>query len=157
MQYLKKLDEEWNDGIEWADRAIVKTRAYNVEAEDERPWTAEWEQKWNRFLYQKRYNGKENRFKWTRSEWRFFVETCEHRSLVTGQCLEGNDAHIDRVFNSDNYTLQNCILIEGGLNFAKRPTPEFQNSESFDGPCKMTYGVSELRGTVNEMLKMSRE
>ncbi|KAI9240541.1 MAG: hypothetical protein BYD32DRAFT_151682 [Podila humilis] len=157
MQYLKKLDEEWDDGIEWADRAIFKLRAYDVEAEDERPWTAEWEQKWDRFLYQKRYNGKENRVKWAKSEWRFFVETCEHRSLVTGQCLEGNDAHIDRVFNSDNYTLQNCILIEGGLNFAKGPTPEFQNSESFDGPCKMTYGVSELRGTVKEMLKMSRE
>lgn len=90
MQYLKKLDEEWDDGIEWADRAIFKLRAYNVEAEDERPWTAEWEQKWDRFLYQKRYNSKENRVKWTRSEWRFFVETCEHRSLVTGQCLEDN-------------------------------------------------------------------
>ncbi|OAQ30929.1 hypothetical protein K457DRAFT_1818304 [Linnemannia elongata AG-77] len=42
---------------------------------------------------------------------------------------EGSD--VDRVFNSDPYSMENCILIERGLNFAKGTMKEFLTSEDF--------------------------
>ncbi|KAG0283181.1 hypothetical protein BGZ97_008635, partial [Linnemannia gamsii] len=150
------LDEGWEDGIRWADGAIDKLRGYNAEAEKGRPWTAVWEQRWCRFFNNKSYNGKVDRVQWSKAEWRFFVETCQSRSLVTGQHIEGIDAQIDRIFNSDNYTVWSCILIEQGLNFAKRDMSEFQDSNTFHGHCKLAHGVGILRAAVKEVLDKSR-
>lgn len=156
MRYLNQLDEGWEDGIRWADGAIDKLRGYNAEAEKGQPWTADWEQRWCRFFNSKLYNGKVDRVQWSKAEWRFFVETCQSRSLVTGQHLEGTDAQIDRIFNNDNYTVWSCILIEQGLNFAKRDMSEFQDSNTFHGHCKLAHGVGILRAAVKEVLDKSR-
>ncbi|KAI8595207.1 hypothetical protein EDD21DRAFT_420888 [Dissophora ornata] len=156
VRYLNQLDEGWEDGIQWADGAIDKLRGYNAEAEKGRPWTADWEQRWRRFFSSKLYIGKVDRVQWSKTEWRFFHETCQSRSLVTGQHLQGSDAQIDRIFNSDNYAVWNCILIERGLNFAKRSMSEFQTSNTFHGHCKLAHGVSILRAAIKEVLDKSR-
>ncbi|KAF9102732.1 hypothetical protein BGX27_010877, partial [Mortierella sp. AM989] len=150
------VDEDWEDGVQWANGASDKLRGYDAEAEEGRHWTPEWERRWCRFFNSKLCMGKVDRVQWSKAEWRFFVETCQSRSLVTGQHLEGKDAQIDRIFNNDNYTVQNCILIEQGLNFAKRTMSEFQTSNTFDGHCKFAHGVSTLRAAVKKVLDKSR-
>ncbi|KAF9151272.1 hypothetical protein DFQ26_001287, partial [Actinomortierella ambigua] len=136
--------------------SIDKLRGYNAEAEKGRPWTTAWERKWCSVASRKVYVGKADRVQWTKEEWRFFVETCQSRSLVTGQPLGSNDAHTDRIFNSDNYTIRNCILVEMGLNFAKRDMLEFQNPNTFHGQCKFAHGVGILRAAVKDVLDKSR-
>jgi hypothetical protein len=110
--------------------------------------------KWKTFVGSKQQD--EDRIKWTKWEWRFFRETCQDRSLVTGQHLVGCQAHIYRIFNSDGYSLETCILIEGGLNFAKYRMSEFASSDAFDGACKLLYAVSVLRGVVNKLFDQTR-
>ncbi|KAF9154819.1 hypothetical protein DFQ26_009944, partial [Actinomortierella ambigua] len=156
VRYLDQLDEGWEDGIRWADGAIDRLRGYDAEAEKERPWTAAWDRRWRGFVSRKAYVGKEDRVQWTKEEWRFFVETCQSRSLVTGQPLEIDDAHTDRIFNSDKYAIWNCILVEKGLNFAKRDMLEFQDSNTFQGHCKLAHGVIILRAAVKDVLDKSR-
>ncbi|KAG0217396.1 hypothetical protein BGX33_010699 [Mortierella sp. NVP41] len=80
-----------------------------------------------------------------------FVETCEGHCLVTGQPIKGKDAHMDRIFNSDTYALDNCLLILGNLNFAKRWLPEFSSSEGLQG-IKILDSVTRLRAMMKEFL-----
>ncbi|KAF9966543.1 hypothetical protein BGZ70_002002 [Mortierella alpina] len=61
-----------------------------------------------------------------------------------------------RFANCDLYALFKCILIEKSLNFAKGSDPVFQDSESFEGHCQMTYGVQILRGWIKELLQSGR-
>ncbi|KAF9093689.1 hypothetical protein BGX23_003031 [Mortierella sp. AD031] len=145
----------------------------------------------------------DGRIERTKKEWRFLVETCEGRCLVTGQpgkakdalvdrifnnikyafvnaffldkdiedqetCvrirrsggasppldfgpIKGKDAHMDRIFNSDTYALDNCLLILGNLNFAKRWLPEFSSSEGLQG-IKILDSVTRLRAMMKEFL-----
>ncbi|KAF9116426.1 hypothetical protein BGW39_002745, partial [Mortierella sp. 14UC] len=157
VAYLDKIEQDWTEGNSWADGVIKKLQqGCNIDIEKKRPWTTELEKKWKTFVGSKQQNNNEDRIEWTKWEWRFFRETRQDRSLVTGQHLVGCQAHIDRIFNSDGYSLETCILIEGELNFAKYRMSEFASSDAFDGPCKLLYAVSVLRGAVKELLDQTR-
>ncbi|KAF9956748.1 hypothetical protein BGZ70_009789 [Mortierella alpina] len=157
IQYLNKLEEEWDDGVQWADEVMEELRdGFDFEREKKKAWTNEWEKQWKAFVANKEFNGKKGRICWRKYEWRFFKEICQGRSLVTGQVLHGNHGNIDRVFNNDGYALNNCIMIEQGLNFAKRDMSEFKTSIGFQGPCKLQFGVERLREAVKDLLDHSR-
>ncbi|KAF9924007.1 hypothetical protein BGZ67_009562 [Mortierella alpina] len=152
IQHLDSIEQEWEAGLEWADRAIEELRS-GFDEKKEWAWTAEWTTRWSDFVKGKVHR---DRVAWSKSQWRFFHEVCQGRSLVTGQPIAKQDANIDRVFNDDTYTLTNCILIDRGLNFAKRTMAEFQTSDGFEGTCKLRYGVEILRAAVRELLDSSR-
>ncbi|KAG9060867.1 hypothetical protein KI688_007936 [Linnemannia hyalina] len=146
IQYLNKIEEEWEEGVKWADQVIRELRdGFEPSKWEDVVWTNDWENRWNVFVKNKAFSGHKERVVWSKHEWRFFVERCQGRSLVTGQVLEGRACHVDRVFNSDSYSVKNCLTIEQGLNFAKRDMLEFQTSNSFSGRCKLQYGVQKLR------------
>ena len=157
IQYLNRLEEEWDDGVKWADEVMENLReGFDFEKEKKNAWTNEWEKQWKAFVKRKEDGGKGGRICWRRYEWRFFKEICQGRSLVTGQVLHGKEGNIDRVFNTDDYELSNCIMIEQGLNFAKQRMPEFETSTGFQGPCKLQFGVERLREAVKDLLDHSR-
>ncbi|KAF9118705.1 hypothetical protein BGW39_000929 [Mortierella sp. 14UC] len=157
IQYLKKIEEEWEEGVKWADQVIRELRdGFDSSNREGVAWTNDWENRWNVFVKNKAFSGHKERVVWSKHEWRFFVERCQGRSLVTGQVLEGRACHVDRVFNSDSYSVKTCLTIEQGLNFAKRDMLEFQTSNCFSGRCKLQYGVQKLRNTVRELLEHSR-
>lgn len=83
---------------------------------------------WENFVGSRRRAGKASRVQWNKFESRFFKTTCQGISLATGQALNGNDCRVDGAFNADGYARGNCILIERGLDFAKRDMPDFQSS-----------------------------
>ncbi|KAK3820104.1 MAG: hypothetical protein J3Q66DRAFT_428923 [Benniella sp.] len=154
--YLDRLEQDWESGITWADSAILQLQqGYDADAEQTKAWTPEWEVKWKQFVQHKESTGHQDRIQWSKWEWRFFHETCEGRSLVTGQRLVQH-AHIDRIFNTDGYHLSNCILVEGEINFAKSTMPQFASSAAFDGPCKISYAIDVLRTAVTELLDLTR-
>ncbi|KAF9979805.1 hypothetical protein BGZ65_005991 [Modicella reniformis] len=68
VRYLDQLNEGWEDGIQWADRAIEKLRGYNVETEKYRPWTTVRERSWRCFVKQKDMRGKLDRVQWSKEE-----------------------------------------------------------------------------------------
>ncbi|KAF9365945.1 hypothetical protein BGX34_007304 [Mortierella sp. NVP85] len=153
IHYLDDLERNWDKGTAWADKVISDLRdGYDAEKEKKKPWSAEWRRRWLAFSSRK----KEERVCWTKFEWRYMHEMCRGRSLVTGQLLDPKETHIDRVFNSDGYELTNCIVIEGGLNWAKRDMKEFKTSSTFTGPCKLEYGVRVLRDALKELIEGSR-
>ncbi|KAF9085958.1 hypothetical protein BGX27_003294 [Mortierella sp. AM989] len=155
--YLDRIEQGWSEGIAWADKAIQKLQqGYDIDHEKRKKWTPEWTKKWKTFVYSKKNDGKDHRIEWNQWEWRFFMETTANHSLVTGQLLGPERAHIDRIFNSDTYCIKNCILVEGGINYAKATMQEFESSESFHGECKLEYGVGILRKAVLELLAQSR-
>lgn len=157
IQYLNKLDEEWEGGVKWADDVIEELRGgFDFQREKNKAWTSEWEKQWKTFVTNKEFRGKKGRICWSKYEWRFFKERCQGRSLVTGQALDGKEGNIDGVFNTDVYAVNNCILIEQGLNFAKRDLEHFKTSNGFPGPCKLQYGVERLREVVKDLLDHSR-
>ncbi|KAF9116432.1 hypothetical protein BGW39_002724, partial [Mortierella sp. 14UC] len=156
-KYLDNIGRNWVEGIIWADSAIHRLQqGFDLELEKRKTWTVEWTQKWKRFVGNKKQHRVQHRVEWNKWEWRFFVETCENRSLVTGYHLVSGEAHIDRVFNSDGYGLKTCILIESGLNFAKGQMPEFASSHGFRGNCKLVFEVSTLRRAIQEFLDQTR-
>ncbi|KAG0008438.1 hypothetical protein BGZ80_003448, partial [Entomortierella chlamydospora] len=157
VQYLNNIERGWAENILWADRAIKNLQeGFDIEREKKRVWTKEWNKKWGEFLRSKKKIGHKDRIEWSQWEWRYFRETCGGRSLVTGQLLDGADANIDRVFDSDGYSTKNCILVERELNFAKHGMTEFESSQRFHGGCKLVYGVSVLRRAVQELLDQTR-
>ncbi|KAF8929080.1 hypothetical protein BGZ47_001284, partial [Haplosporangium gracile] len=156
IRYLNKLDEEWEDGVKWADDVIEELRGGFDFQKEKNAWTSEWEKQWRAFVTNKEFHGKEGRICWRKYEWCFFKERCQGRSLVTGQVLHGNEGNVDRVFNTDDYALNNCILIEQGLNFAKRDMSEFKASIKLQDPYKLQYGVERLREAVKDLLGHSR-
>ncbi|KAF9089653.1 hypothetical protein BGX27_002430 [Mortierella sp. AM989] len=157
-QYLKKIEKEWGEGAKWADGVIQELQGgFDSQSEEDEAWTNEWEHRWNVFVKNKDFKGHRERVLWNKyDEWRFFVKRCQGRSLVTGQVLEGKACHIDRVFNSDDYAVKNCLMMEQGLNFTKRDMLEFQTSSGFAGQYKLQYGVLILRNAVRELLEYSR-
>jgi hypothetical protein len=54
-------------------------------------------------------------------------------SLVTGQPFRPKMLISTEFFNSDRYTLDECILIEAGLDVGKRWMTEFEESEAVLG------------------------
>ncbi|KAF9280628.1 hypothetical protein BGZ68_007110 [Mortierella alpina] len=118
-------------------------------------WSDEWTSKWKRFVATKERDGHGDRVQWNKYEYRFFLETCEGRSLVTGQQVTDKEADIDRVFNDDGYRISNCILIDVRLNFAKRGMTEFTTSRDFHGGCKLTYGATILHQEVQKLLNQT--
>lgn len=157
IQYLKKIEEEWEEGVKWADGVIQELQGgFDSQSEEDEAWTNQWEHRWKVFVKNKDFKGHRERVLWTKHEWRYFVKRCQGRSLVTGQVLEGKACHIDRVFNSDDYGVKNSLMMEQGLNFAKRDMLEFQTSSGFAEQCKLQYGVLILRNAVRELLEDSR-
>ncbi|KAF9086696.1 hypothetical protein BGX27_003118 [Mortierella sp. AM989] len=130
VQLLDRIEEQWEEGIEWADGVIEELKRYDAETEKKKRWTKEAEQRWKDF--------------------------CHGRSLVTGQAITGGNAHIDRVFNSDAYSVNTCIFVEKGINFAKGRILEFQSSSGFVGESKIAYGVEILRKEVKELLDRTK-
>ncbi|KAK5828307.1 hypothetical protein F5H01DRAFT_360223 [Linnemannia elongata] len=151
IQYLKKIEEEWEEGVKWADGVIQELQGgFDSQSEEDEAWTNQWEHRWKVFVKNKDFKGHRERVLWTKHEWRYFVKRCQGRSLVTGQVLEGKACHIDRVFNSDDYGVKNCLMMEQGLNFEKRDMLEFQTSSGFAEQCKLQYGVLILRNALAE-------
>ncbi|KAG0324774.1 hypothetical protein BGZ99_001443 [Dissophora globulifera] len=138
-EYLNDIEQGWDEGVIWADHAIkTLNQGFDLEAEMKREWSKEWSDKWYTYVNSRATRGKEHHIKWDKWEWRFFKETCAGRSLVTGQYIQGREAHIDRVFDDDTYTSRNCILIEGGLNFANmaclNSPPQKDSEEALSHP-----------------------
>jgi len=156
IQYLERIEQGWDEGVRWADGIISELQEYDPESEGKKAWTSQWDSRWKAFVRNKEATGHGERVLWGKNEWCFFARSCQGRSLVTGQVLERTDCHIDRIFNSDGYTVRNCLLMEGGLNFAKGSMPEFQTSSDFTGECKLEFGVRILRRAVRELLEYSR-
>ncbi|KAK3828001.1 MAG: hypothetical protein J3Q66DRAFT_409141 [Benniella sp.] len=137
IRYLEDNERQWNEGTTWADKVISDIReGYDADTGS--------------------HHKNDDRVGWTKFEWRFLHEMCQGRSLVTGQLLEPKDFSIDRVFNSDRYELTNCIIIESGLNWAKKDMKEFKTSRDFTGPCKLEYGIQVLRDAVKKLIEGSR-
>ncbi|KAI7816629.1 hypothetical protein BC939DRAFT_481860 [Gamsiella multidivaricata] len=82
IQYLKNIEQGWEDGVQWTDHIIEELRDGFDAEKEKKPWTAEWEQRWRKFVNSKVHR---DRVVWSKFEWRFFLETCQGRSLVTGQ------------------------------------------------------------------------
>ncbi|KAF8945762.1 hypothetical protein BGZ47_002041 [Haplosporangium gracile] len=70
--------------------------------------------------------------------------------------LSGRGTRIDRIFNNEMYTLDNCILIEMGTNFGKSRMAQFQSNGSFAG-CKIIYGIMSMRKITLDSLVESKE
>ncbi|KAF9954058.1 hypothetical protein BGZ72_004948 [Mortierella alpina] len=63
IHYLKKIEEEWEPNIKWADSALAKLKAgFDMAKERRKPWTREWRD--STFKGHKR----EGRVKWTKEE-----------------------------------------------------------------------------------------
>ncbi|KAF9275309.1 hypothetical protein BGZ68_010882 [Mortierella alpina] len=156
VEYLDSLEANWDKNIRWANTVISQLKATSVAGTSNQKWSPDWDRRWKSFNSSKRAIGREDRVQWSRDEWRHFVETCDGRSLVTGHRIHGKDANIDRIFNSDPYMIQNCLYMEQGLNFAKQRMPEFQSSATFDGECKLEYGVQILRKVIKDLLEQTK-
>ncbi|KAG0058734.1 hypothetical protein BGZ90_004798, partial [Linnemannia elongata] len=122
---------------------------FNAEMEMKRPWEPALTNAWNAFSTRALNNGRLNL---TKYQWRYLRECARGRSMVTGLPFGPEGSNIDRVFNSDPYSMENCILIERGLNFAKGTMKEFLTSEDFPKDLrKGEYGISVLRNTLSSM------
>ena|SRR5690349_1276143 len=104
MERTAKLDESYQ---------LIR---FEAEMEMEKPWEPTLTYAWNVFSTRALNNGRLNLIKF---HWRYLRECARGRSMVAGLPFgpEGSDS--DRVFNSDSYSTENCILIERGLDFAK--------------------------------------
>ncbi|KAK3808439.1 MAG: hypothetical protein J3Q66DRAFT_354819 [Benniella sp.] len=100
IEYLNTIERCRIEGTTWADGAIRQLQqGCDIEEEKKKNWTEAWTRNWILFLERRRRSPR--RVEWNKWQWRFFKETCNGRSLVTGQRLVGREAHIDRVFDSD--------------------------------------------------------
>ncbi|KAF9342968.1 hypothetical protein BGX26_006491 [Mortierella sp. AD094] len=156
VQLLDRIEEQWEEDIEWANGVIEELKRYDTETEKKKRWTKEAEQRWKDFVRNKVESGHEDRIRWDKFEWRFFIQKCQGRSLVTGQAITGENGHIDRVFNSDAYSINTCIFVEKGINFGRARILEFQSSSGFVGESKIAYGVEILRKEVKELLDRTK-
>lgn len=90
----------------------------------------------------------------TKYEYRYLLE-CGSVSMVTGLPFGRDGRHIDRVFNSDAYSMKNRIVIEGSLNIGKAYMSAFQTSEGFQG-CKGRFGIETLRDELARQERLSK-
>ncbi|OAQ32969.1 hypothetical protein K457DRAFT_16041 [Linnemannia elongata AG-77] len=90
----------------------------------------------------------------TKYEWRYLLE-CGSVSMVTGLPFDRDGKHIDRVFNSDIYSLKDCIVIEGSLNYGKTYMCAFQSSDGFQGS-KGRYAIDTLRDELGRIDQLSK-
>ncbi|KAG0055853.1 hypothetical protein BGZ89_002245 [Linnemannia elongata] len=90
----------------------------------------------------------------TKYEWRYLLE-CGSISMIPDLPFDRDGKHIDRVFNSDTYSLKNCIVIEGSLNYGKTYMRAFQPSEGFQG-CKGRFGIETLMDELARQERLSR-
>ncbi|KAG0216606.1 hypothetical protein BGX33_012464 [Mortierella sp. NVP41] len=151
INMLDSIERKWTTLVPKADKKVYTlVNDYDIDYETRRPWERAWDDKWEQHLRTKRCLG----VLVTRSkeEFRFFYETCGGMSLVTGQPISERDSHCDRVFNTDSYALENCILIEGALNSAKGRLPEFMSSHGFAGN-KIHFAIERLQTILQELLE----
>ncbi|KAG0315048.1 hypothetical protein BGZ97_008707 [Linnemannia gamsii] len=95
------------------------------------------------------------RLQMTRYEWRYLLECADGRSMVTGLPFGQDGRHIDRVFNMDAYSLKNCLVMEGSLNYAKSYMQVFQDSQGFEGD-KGRFGIDTLRDELDRQEQATR-
>ncbi|KAH7047827.1 hypothetical protein BKA57DRAFT_514186 [Linnemannia elongata] len=142
IAYLDQLDDEkiWRAAEAHAKSVWRKIQSINHAQERRQPIEPSMKTKFRQF----KQNAK-HPVEWKAYEWRYF-------RAISG----GRGAHIDRVFNSDSYSLTNCMYIEAGLNFAKRNMKEFRSSVSFDGVSKLLYGARRVRNKLKAFVEKTR-
>jgi hypothetical protein len=153
VQQLDRIRLARTDGtFELGDEAFHRVSLYNDLEERKRDWTEELSKSWDAFSTRAMANG---RLQMTRYEWRYLLECADGRSMVTGLPFGQDGRHIDRVFNMDAYSLKNCLVMEGSLNYAKSYMQVFQDSQGFEGD-KGRFGIDTLRDELDRQEQATR-
>ncbi|KAH7052738.1 hypothetical protein BKA57DRAFT_533907 [Linnemannia elongata] len=149
---LEQLRLAPTDGsFDAADAAFGKVELYDDIMERKRGWTPSLDKAWETFASRARSRG---RLEMNKYEYRYLLE-CGSVSMVTGLPFGRDGRHIDRVFNSDAYSMKNCIVIEGSLNLGKAYMQAFQSSDGFQGS-KGRYAIDTLRDELGRIDQLSR-
>ncbi|KAG0055443.1 hypothetical protein BGZ83_008585 [Gryganskiella cystojenkinii] len=156
VNYLTKIQQEMPAGAPLADLRIVQTQNdFNHEVEIKREFSPETNRGWKAFCDCRVENGKSDRIVWSKEEYRFFLEKADSTSAVTCLKLKPGEGHIDRVCNSDAYTLSTCLFMEAGLNFAKQYLPEFKTSKGKEGLNLPLWGARILRNDIWKLIQQA--
>ena len=104
--------------IDWAfaDESYELVFRFDVEVETQRPLDPKLTTSWINSSTRANNTGRLNL---TRLYWRYLRDCTRGRSIVVGLPFGPEGFGIDRVFNSDPYSMENCMVIERGLNFVK--------------------------------------
>lgn len=107
---------KYNGDWAFADESYELIFRFDVEVEMQMPLDPKLTTSWVNSLTRANNTGRLNL---TRLHWRYLRDYARGRSTVVGLPFESEGFGFDRIFNSDPYSMENCMVIERGLNFAK--------------------------------------
>ncbi|KAI8601175.1 hypothetical protein EDD21DRAFT_114272 [Dissophora ornata] len=126
------------EGTKWADKILdsletmVNCGGFDEAEVKRRPRDIDMRGKYGLFMYKRRRTGMEHRtVLWSYEKFRYYLELCQGRSLVTGMKPTWR-LDIDRNINTDIYDFDTILLMKTELNMAKRIMFEFNDATAFN-------------------------
>jgi len=112
------------------------------------------ERRYRQFINDRK--GKEERVRnWSYEKFRFYHQTCQGRSLVTGMAPRTH-LDIDRVIDTDGYDMDTILIMESELNYAKASMEEYKDHRAFiesGQVSKAKWAANRLRNDLVQFVK----
>ncbi|KAF9574725.1 hypothetical protein EC968_005730 [Mortierella alpina] len=161
IEFLDQLANEMPAGVIWGDMVLDKIENFDEQAEKKRPDVdPELRRRFHDFKRHRFDIGKEERIQdWTFQKYRFYLEACQGRSVLTGMWPR-KCGHFDRCINTDPYDLDTVVFMEKEFNFMKADFWEFKDEKEYNRSqekSKTRWAVKILRKHLFKFLEDTNE